>query len=192
MLETYPALDPARVHVVKNGIDTDVWFPAPPDPEDSVLAELGVDHPGRWWHSSAASPDRRSAAPHRRSAPLQPRGATGVVRRRPDTPEIAAEVEGAVDALAAQRSGVFWVRDILPTHKVREIPGRQQRFRLPLGLRAAGDSQPEAMACDTAVVASDVGGIPEVVDDGVTGTLVHYDAGDPTGFEMVWPTRSMP
>ena len=43
VLSAYPALDPARVHVVKNGIDTNAWYPAPPDPSESVLSELGVD-----------------------------------------------------------------------------------------------------------------------------------------------------
>ena len=101
----------------------------------------------------------------------------------PDTPEIAAEVRGAVDALAAERSGVFWVRDFLPVHEIRQILTAATAFVCPSVYEPLGIVNLEAMACDTAVVASDVGGIPEVVDDGVTGTLVHYDADDTTGFE---------
>ncbi|MCB0932610.1 MAG: glycogen synthase [Mycobacterium sp.] len=185
VLETYPALDPARVHVVKNGIDTDVWFPAPPDPEDSVLAELGVD-PSRPMVAFVGRITRQKGVPHLIAAAhrFNPEVQLVLCAGAPDTPEIAAEVEGAVDALAAQRSGVFWVRDILPTHKVREILTAATVFVCPSVYEPLGIVNLEAMACDTAVVASDVGGIPEVVDDGVTGTLVHYDAGDPTGFEM--------
>jgi starch synthase len=101
----------------------------------------------------------------------------------PDTPEIGDEVKAAVDALAAERSGVFWVRDFLPVHEIREILTAATVFVCPSVYEPLGIVNLEAMACGTAVVASDVGGIPEVVDDGVTGSLVHYDAEAPRLFE---------
>ena len=74
---------------------------------------------------------------------------------------------------------MFWVREMLPTSKIREILSAATVFVCPSVYEPLGIVNLEAMACGTAVVASDVGGIPEVVDDGSTGLLVHYDADDP-------------
>jgi starch synthase len=187
VLEVYPALDPNRVHVVKNGIDTAVWYPAPPtssDPAESVLAELGVD-PSRPVVAFVGRITRQKgvahlvAAAHRFAPEIQLVLCAGA----PDTPEIAAEVAAAVQQLSASRSGVFWVRDMLPTPKIREILSAATVFVCPSVYEPLGIVNLEAMACSTAVVASDVGGIPEVVDHGVTGSLVHYDATDAAGFE---------
>ena len=101
----------------------------------------------------------------------------------PDTPEIAAEVTSAVQELARVRSGVFWVREMLPIGKIREILSAATVFVCPSVYEPLGIVNLEAMACATAVVASDVGGIPEVVADRQTGLLVHYDASDPAFFE---------
>ena len=184
VLATYPALDPARVHVVRNGIDTDVWFPAAPEPEGSVLAELGVD-PHRPIVAFVGRITRQKgvahlvAAAHRFDPDIQLVLCAGA----PDTPEIAAEIGSAVQDLAAARSGVFWVREMLPTAKIREILSASTVFVCPSVYEPLGIVNLEAMACSTAVVASDVGGIPEVVSDHETGLLVHYDATDTASFE---------
>lgn len=192
VLRTYPALDPGRVHVVKNGIDTDVWFPAhvrsdsggAPPGEDSVLAELGVDlsrpivaFVGRITRQKGVA--HLVAAAHRFSPEVQLVLCAGA----PDTPEIAAEVSSAVQELARARTGVFWVREMLPVQKIREILSAATVFVCPSVYEPLGIVNLEAMACATAVVASDVGGIPEVVADGQTGLLVHYDANEPELYE---------
>jgi alpha-maltose-1-phosphate synthase len=96
----------------------------------------------------------------------------------PDTPEIAEEVQAAVAELARNRTGVFWIREMLPIGELREILSAATVFVCPSVYEPLGIVNLEAMACATAVVASDVGGIPEVVADGITGSLVRYDADD--------------
>src|SRR3984957_5961723 len=183
VLSTYGALDPARVHVVRNGIDTEVWYPTAPTPGESVLEELGVDREkplvafvGRITRQKGVA--HLVAAAHRFSPDLQLVLCAGA----PDTPEIAAEVTDAVQNLSRERTGVFWVREMLPIGKIREILSAATVFVCPSVYEPLGIVNLEAMACGTAVVASDVGGIPEVVDDGVTGSLVHYDADDAAGY----------
>ncbi|MDA4105848.1 glycosyl transferase family 1 [Mycobacterium holsaticum DSM 44478] len=184
VLRTYPVLDPNRVHVVRNGIDTEVWYPAAPEPDESVLAELGVDlsrpivaFVGRITRQKGVA--HLVAAAHRFAPDVQLVLCAGA----PDTPEIAAEVTEAVQQLARARSGVFWVREMLPVGKIREIVSAAMVFVCPSVYEPLGIVNLEAMACATAVVASDVGGIPEVVADGQTGLLVGYAPEDPAGFE---------
>src|SRR6476620_8047298 len=173
VLRTYPALDPNRVHVVRNGIDTDVWYPAAPEAAESVLAELGVD-PARPIVAFVGRITRQKGVAHLVAAAhrFAPEVQLVLCAGAPDTPEIAAEVSTAVQALSAARSGVFWVREMLPIGKIREILSAATVFVCPSVYEPLGIVNLEAMACGTAVVASDVGGIPEVVDDGVTGSLV--------------------
>src|ERR1700716_587988 len=184
VLHTYPALDPNRVHVVRNGIDTDVWYPVQPQPGDSVLEELGVDRSrpivafvGRITRQKGVA--HLIAAAHHFAPAIQLVLCAGA----PDTPELAAEGTWAVWELARGRSGVFWFREMLPIGKIREILSTATVFVCPSVYEPLGIVNLEAMACATAVVASDVGGIPEGVADGVTGSLVHYGAGYPEAFE---------
>lgn len=184
VLAAYPALDPGRVHVIKNGVDTGVWYPAEAGGEESALDELGVDR-SRPIVAFVGRITRQKGVPHLIAAAhrFDPAVQLVLCAGAPDTPEIAAEVSAAVSALSEQRSGVFWVRDFLPIHEIREILSAATAFVCPSVYEPLGIVNLEAMACGTAVIASDVGGIPEVVSDGVTGTLVHYDPADIAGFE---------
>lgn len=184
VLAAYPALDPDRVHVIKNGVDTGVWYPAETGGEESVLDELGVDR-SRPIVAFVGRITRQKGVPHLIAAAhrFDPAVQLVLCAGAPDTPEIAAEVSAAVSDLSEKRSGVFWVRDFLPIHEIREILSAATIFVCPSVYEPLGIVNLEAMACGTAVIASDVGGIPEVVSDGVTGTLVHYDPADIAGFE---------
>jgi alpha-maltose-1-phosphate synthase len=184
VLRVYPTLDPSLVHVIRNGVDTNVWHPAGPVQSGSVLAELGVD-PSRPTVAFVGRITRQKgvgnllAAAHRFSPDMQLVLCAGA----PDTPELAEEVRAAVATLARDRPGVFWIREMLPIGELREILSAASVFVCPSVYEPLGIVNLEAMACATPVVASDVGGIPEVVVNGVTGSLVHYDADDPIGFQ---------
>lgn len=183
VLDAYPRLDPSRVHVVRNGIDTERWYPGPAEGE-SALDDIGVD-PSRPIVAFVGRITRQKGVGHLIAAAhhFDPSIQLVLCAGAPDTPEIAAETERAVADLAATRSGIFWVQEMLPTEKIREILSAAAVFVCPSVYEPLGIVNLEAMATETAVVASDVGGIPEVVNDGRTGRLVHYNSYEPAVFE---------
>jgi starch synthase len=176
---SYPDLDPARVHVVHNGIDTEEY--APVEATD-VLERLGVD-PAEPYALFVGRITRQKGLAHLLRAARELPGQLVLCAGAPDTREIAAETRALVDELAVARGGVVWVQDMLPRPDVVQLLSHAAVFVCPSVYEPLGIVNLEAMACGTAVVASDVGGIPEVVDDGRTGLLVHYEASDPIAFE---------
>lgn len=182
---TYPRLDPDRVHVVRNGIDTTEWYPVDdPFGPDSPLVSLGVD-PNRPIAAFVGRITRQKGVAHLVAAAhsFDPSIQLVLCAGAPDTPEIGAEIEAAVASLSESRDGVYWVREMLARPKIRQILTAATVFLCPSVYEPLGIVNLEAMACNTAVVASAVGGIPEVVRDNVTGRLVPYDPADPRAFE---------
>jgi len=161
------------VHVVHNGIDTAFYRP---DPARDAVRAAGVD-PDRPSVVFVGRITRQKGLGHLVAAAHQiDRNAQIVLcAGAPDTPEIAAETEKVVAELSASRPGVIWVRRMLPTAEIRQLLSAATVFVCPSVYEPLGIVNLEAMACGTAVVASDVGGIPEVVDNGGTGLLVHFD-----------------
>ncbi|MEV0059457.1 glycogen synthase [Nocardia sp. NPDC050718] len=186
VLDAYPAIDPTRVHVVHNGIDATVWHPGPPTGDETpVLARLGV-RADRPIVSFVGRITRQKGVGHllAAAAHFDPDIQLVLCAGAADTRELELEIAAAVDGLQRERGNVFWVKEMLPTEQVRQILTASAVFVCPSVYEPLGIVNLEAMACATAVVASDVGGIPEVVDDGVTGRLVHYDAGTTTDYEQ--------
>ncbi len=173
VLGCYPTLDPARVHVVHNGIDVGFYRP---DPSRDTVRAAGID-PDRPIVLFVGRITRQKglghlvAAAHDISRDAQVVLCAGV----PDTVQIAEETEQVVTELSAARPGVVWVRGMLAAVEIRQLLTAATVFVCPSVYEPLGIVNLEAMACGTAVVASDVGGIPEVVDDATTGLLVHFD-----------------
>ena len=176
VLDCYPALDPARVHVVRNGIDTAAYHPVA---EVDALRRFGID-PERPIVAFVGRITRQKGVNHLVAAAhgIDPTAQVVLCAGAPDTPEIAEETRTAVAELAAARPGVFWIQQMLQPAEVRQVLSHATVFVCPSVYEPLGIVNLEAMACGTAVVASDVGGIPEVVADGETGLLVHLDEHD--------------
>ncbi|QDQ14906.1 glycogen synthase [Streptomyces spectabilis] len=181
ILACYPAVDPAKVRVVHNGIDTELYRP---DPGISALARHGVD-PGRPYVLFVGRITRQKGVPHllRAARSLEPGVQLVLCAGAPDTPEIDREFRALFTELSRARGGVHWIPRMLPRPEVVQLLSHAAVFVCPSVYEPLGIVNLEAMACGTAVVASRVGGIPEVVADGTTGLLVPYDRYDEERFE---------
>jgi starch synthase len=182
ILTCYPALDPARVHVVHNGIDSELYRP---DHDTDVLERIGID-PGRPYVLFVGRITRQKGVPHllRAARRLDPAAQLVLCAGAPDTPAIGQEFRALVDELRPLRDGVFWIPEMLPRGEVVQLLTHARAFVCPSVYEPLGIVNLEAMACGTAVVASAVGGIPEVVADGTSGLLVPYAATEQERFEQ--------
>jgi starch synthase len=173
VLSVYPEISPERVVVIRNGIDTLEYAP---DPSVDVLEKHGVD-PSRPYVIFVGRITRQKGVPVllRAAAALDPSAQLVLCAGAADTQELGAEVASLVAELQATRTGVLWIPEMLPKPEIIQLLTHALAFVCPSVYEPLGIVNLEAMACSTAVVASRVGGIPEVVDDGVTGLLVPPD-----------------
>ncbi|WP_448060406.1 glycogen synthase [Cellulomonas hominis] len=180
ILRSYPAIDPARVHVVHNGIDLAGWQ-RPRDAAalaaaDAVVRSHGID-PDRPAVVFVGRITRQKGLPYLlRAAEQLPADVQLVLcAGAPDTPQIAAEVAVLVEDLRTRRDGVVWIERMLPRAELVAVLASATVFACPSVYEPLGIVNLEAMAVGLPVVGSATGGIPEVVEDGVTGWLVPID-----------------
>jgi starch synthase len=175
ILDAYPSIDPGRVVVIHNGVDTDEFTP---DPETDELAGLGID-PERPYVTFVGRITRQKGIDLLLSAAeqLDPRTQLVLLPSAPDTPAVGEEMRGMAEKLGRQRSGVLWLEQVLPRPKLIQVLSHSAVAVCPSVYEPFGLVNVEAMACGTAVVATDVGGIPEIVVDGETGLLLHIELG---------------
>jgi alpha-maltose-1-phosphate synthase len=175
VLAAYPSVDPDRIQVVYNGIDTEQYRP---DRGTDVIERLGIDL-NRPSVVFVGRITRQKGLPYlmRACHDLPPETQIVLLAGAPDTPEIAAEVESLAAGLRDARDpdGVIWVQEMLPKHEVVQVLTHATVFVCPSVYEPMGIVNLEAMACETAVVATATGGIPEVVADGETGVLVPIE-----------------
>ena len=173
VLASYPAVDPGRVHVVHNGIDSEVYKP---DPGRGVLERLGIEG-NRPIVLFVGRISRQKGIVHllRAAQSFDERAQLVLCAAAPDTPDIAREFRDLVSMLQQTRRGVFWVEEVLPRPELIQLLTRAEVFVCPSIYEPFGLVNLEAMACETAVVATHTGGIPEIVVDGKTGYLVPIE-----------------
>ena len=180
ILRSYPKVDPARVHVVHNGIDVTAWKP---NPSTDVHERYGID-PHAPTVIFVGRITRQKGLPFllRALATLDHSVQVILCAGAPDTPEIAAEVEQLVATLKSKREGVFLISEMLPRHELTQLLSHATTFVCPSVYEPLGIVNLEAMACGIPVLGTATGGIPEVIVDGETGILVPIDqVNDGTG-----------
>ena len=183
----YPAVDPGRITVIHNGVDIDDWRR---DPRTDVLDSFNIDpdrpivvYCGRITHQKGITHLLAAARYLDPSAQL-------VLRAGPaDTPELARQVAAQIGALAAQRDGVHWIEESLDHRQLNQLLSHATVSCCPSVYEPFGLVNLEAMACEAPVVASAVGGIPEIVEDGVTGKLVPFEPASPSESDPADPER---
>ena len=187
-VETLYGVAPAKVRVIHNGIDLRQYRPRP---DASVLAEHGIA-PDVPYVLFVGRITRQKGIIHLVNAIRHLHAGVQVVlcAGAPDTPEIAREMTAAVErARAHSAHRIVWIEEMLPREKIISLYTHAAIFVCPSVYEPFGIINLEAMACETPVVASAVGGIPEVVEHGETGLLVPPEAISATEVEPKHPEQ---
>ncbi len=187
VLKCYPDVKPERVHVIHNGIDPEIYRP---QRSNDALIRLGVDvgTPYAFFNGRIT---RQKGLQLLLAAVLKmdPRHQLVIVASNPDTPEIASEVAELAERVRSKRGNLIWIGRHIPLKDLIHLHSSAAAFVCPSVYEPFGLVNLEAMACETAVVASRVGGIPEIVVDGETGYLVDYNPDDTEAFTTALATR---
>ena len=176
-----------RLHVIYNGIDLDEYRKLD---STAALVRYGID-PDKPFLLFVGRITRQKGIVHLvRAIEFMDTGFQIVLcAGAPDTPEIGAEMKEAVEKMKAKRSGIIWIDEMVDKQTVRELYSHAAVFCCPSIYEPFGIINLEAMACETAVVATAVGGIKEVVVDGETGFLVPIDQMEESPFEPRDPEK---
>jgi len=171
VLAAYPNVDPAKVVTIRNGVDVDRFKPTT---DSALLNELGIN--GR-YAIFVGRITRQKGLAHLLRAWQNVPAEYGLVLAAgsPDEETIGNEVKALIEELQKTRPNVIWIPEMLPHEKLCALLTSADLFICPSIYEPLGIVNLEAMACETAVLATRVGGIPEVVADGSTGKLVNYD-----------------
>ena len=179
ILSCYPNVSPDRVAVIHNGIDPEQYRPSP-DP--ALLARHGISK-DRPYAIFVGRITRQKGVVHLLEAArhLESSATLVLCAGQPDTPEIAAEFRELVDEVRRSGRDVVWIESMLPRDEVISLLSTARLFVCPSVYEPFGIVNLEAMACGLPVVATRVGGIPEIVIEGETGFLVDTGPADETG-----------
>ena len=184
VLRCFPGVSPQKVHVIHNGIDLQQYRETT---AVDALVRRGVD-PRKPYVLFVGRITRQKGIIHLVNAvpAIDPSIQVVLCAGAPDTPEIGREMAARVAEVSAGRSGVIWIQEMLPRDEVIQLYSQAAVFCCPSVYEPFGIINLEAMACETAVVVSAVGGIPEVVVPGETGVLVDLEL-KPGTFDPVNP-----
>jgi len=180
-------VDPARVHVIHNGIDLNQYRKVD---STGAIKRYGID-PSRPYLLFVGRITRQKGFQHLvRAIQFMDRDFQIVLcAAAPDTPQLAEEMRIAVERAEAQRTGIIWINEMVDQQTACELYSQAAIFICPSIYEPFGIINLEAMACETAVVASAVGGIKEVVVDGETGFLVPLEQMKESPFEAINPEK---
>jgi starch synthase len=180
-------VDPARVHVIHNGVDPEEYRKVS---STEALTRHGID-PDKPYVLFVGRITRQKGIIYLvRAIPyMDPDFQIVLCAGAPDTPEIAEEMKDAVESATRKRSDVIWIEEMVDRNAVIELYSHAAVFCCPSIYEPFGIINLEAMACETAVVASAVGGIKEVVVDGETGFLVPLEQMKESPFEPLDPEK---